>query len=318
LLKICSKYIKVEGRLIRIARLDGDKYEFLDDPEALLHSLRKCGTRIDLFTFLQRLPDSSQKLAECSPRYGYPMEWDNLAVLPISTFDHWWTHQVRNEVRNRARQAGKKGVMLREVPFDGSLVRGIWEIYNECPVRQGRPFAHYGKSIEAVHAEEATYLDHSIFIGAFVGDTLIGFAKLVTDEAKKQANLMNILSMVQHRDKAPTNSLIAQAVRSCAEHRIPYLLYQNFSYGKKRRDGISKFKEVNGFQRVDLPRYYVPLTRIGWAAFRLGLHHKLVDHLPEPVYARLHELRNAWYNRRFHTSNGAFWKRRQCRGSSVL
>jgi hypothetical protein len=304
LIRVCGKEIRVEGRLVRIACLEGDKYEFVDNPEAMLEGLRKCAMRIDLFTFLQKLPESLQASSENATRYRYPMEWDNLAVLPVSTFENWQMHQIRSEARNRTRQAGKKGVVVREVRFDDTLVRGIWEIYNECPIRQGRHFTHYGKNIDTVYKEEATYLDHSIFIGAYLEDKLIGFVKLVTDETKRQANLMNILSMIQHRDKAPTNALIAQAVKSCVEHGIPYLLYQNFSYGKKPPDGITKFKEVNGFLRVNLPRYYVPLTALGWGAFRLGLHHRLVEHLPEAVYGRLHELRNAWYSRKLQASTG--------------
>src|SRR5437773_1138904 len=62
-----------------------------------------------------------------------------------------------------------------------------------------------------------SFLDRSIFIGAFLGETLIGFVKLVTDLNRTHANLMNVVSMVKHRDKAPTNALIAAAVRSCAE-----------------------------------------------------------------------------------------------------
>ena len=112
---------------------------------------------------------------------------------------------------------------------------------------------------------------------------------------------MNVVSMVKHRDKAPTNALIAAAVRSCAERGIRYLVYQNFVYGKKRPDSLTNFKEVNGFQRVNLPRYYVPLTPIGWAALRLGLHHKLADRLPESLAARLRELRTSWYHRRFRS-----------------
>ena len=290
-MKVCGKEIRIQGRLIRIARLDGDKYQFLDDPEPVVDGLRKCGTRIDLFTFMQKLP-------ETSPKYRYPMEWDNLAVLPVSTFDNWWTQQIGFKARNKAKQAQKKGVTLREVPFDHALIRGIWEIYNECPVRQGKPFRHYGKNIQAVHEEEATFLDSSIFIGAFLGETLIGFIKLVTDETRTQAGLMNIVSMIGHRDKAPTNALVAQAVRSCAERGIPYLVYSNFAYGKKLRDSLSDFKERNGFQRIDLPRYYVPLSSIGWAAFRLRLHRRFVDHFPEPFIAKIRELRNAWYNRK--------------------
>jgi hypothetical protein len=230
------------------------------------------------------------------------MEWDNLAVLPISTFERWWTEQIGFKARNKAKQAEKKGVTLREVAFDDALVQGIWEIYNECPVRQGRRFAHYGKNIDTVRKEEATFLDSSTFIGAFLGDKLIGFVKLVHDETRTQAGLMNIVSMIRHRDKAPTNALVAQAVRSCAERKISYLVYSNFAYGRKLRDSVRDFKERNGFQRIDLPRYYVPLTRTGWVAFRLGFHHRLADRLPEPVAAKLRELRNAWCSRRFQAA----------------
>src|SRR5438270_3410101 len=167
------------------------------------------------------------------------MEWDNLAVLPVSTFDHWWNQQIRSFPRNRARQAEKRGVKVREVPFDDALVRGIWEVYNESPVRQGKPNFHYGKDLETVRKAEATFLDRSIFIGAFLEEKLIGFVKLVTDANRTQANLMNVVSMVKHRDKAPTNALIAAAVRSCAERGIRYLVYQNFVYGKKGPDRLT-------------------------------------------------------------------------------
>lgn len=299
MLIVCGSGIRVEGRLIRIARLFGDKYRFLGDPELVLDGLRRCGVRIDLFTFMQRLP-------ETTPKFAYPMEWDNLAVLPVSTFEQWWTQQIGFKARNKAKQAEKKGVTLREVPFDDALVHGIWEIYNECPIRQGRRFTHYGKDIETVRREEATFLDSSVFIGAFLGERLIGFAKLVHDETRTQAGLMNIVSMIRHRDKAPTNALVAQAVRSCAEREIPYLVYSNFAYRNKLRDSVNDFKKRNGFERIDLPRYYVPLSTVGRAAFRLGLHHRLADRLPEPVAAKLRELRNAWYNRKFQSVTEAF------------
>jgi hypothetical protein len=291
MIKICGEDIKLEGRLLRIARVDGDKYTFPEDPEALLDGLQKCGMRVDLFTFLQKLP-------ETSPKYAYPMELDNLAVLPISTFDHWWTQQIRSFPRNRARQAEKKGIIFREVPFDDILLKGICEIYNECPIRLGRPFPHYGMNIERAREYAGTFLERSAFIGAFLGDSMIGFIKLVQDESRTQACIVHILSMVKHKDKAPTNGLIAQAVRFCADRRISYLVYENFSYGNKQEDGLSHFKEVNGFQRVDLPRYYVPLTPLGKAAFRFGLHRRLVDHLPESVVAKLRGLRKTWYGRK--------------------
>jgi len=291
LLELSEREIKVQGRLPRIARIRGEKYMFLDDPEPVIASLRKCEPRIDLFTFIQRLP-------ETLPKYAYPMEWDNFAALRVTTFDHWWTKQIDNKTRNMVRKAEKKAVTIREVPFDDVLVQGIREVYNESPVRQGLPNTHYGKDFETVYREEATFLDSSIFIGAYLGDSLIGFIKLVHDETRTQAGLMNIVSMIRHRDKAPTNALVAQAVRSCAERGISYLVYSNFAYGKKERSSLADFKETNGFQRIDVPRYYVPLTGAGWAAFRLGLHHKFADHLPERIVAKLRELRAAWYNRK--------------------
>ncbi|HWY53286.1 MAG TPA: hypothetical protein VNZ03_02415 [Terriglobales bacterium] len=298
-MKACGHDINCSGRFLRVARLEADGYEFLDDPEPLLEELRQSGKRVDLFTF-------TQSLLETTPKYRYPMEWDNFATLPVSTFDHWWTHQIRSFPRNRARQAEKKGVTFREVPFDDTLVHGIWKVYNECPVRQGRPFRHYGKDLDTVYREEATFLDSSVFIGAYLGNELIGFIKLTWDQTRTQANLMNILSMIQHKDKAPTNALIAQAVRSCAERGIRYLVYQSFSYGKKGQDSMSHFKEINGFQRVDVPRYYVPMTSIGSVAFRLGLHHNFVDHFPAHLVAKLREARSTWYNRKLKSVTEAF------------
>ncbi len=295
---VCGKEINIRGSLIRIAYPELDKYELLTDPQELLAGLRKSGTRIDLFTFMQIMP-------ETSPKFAYPMEWDNLAVLRVSTFDQWWNHQIRSDARNRARQAEKKGVMIREVPFDEALVQGMWEVYNESSIRQGKPNVHYGKDIQTVRAAEATFLDRSLFVGAFLGEKLIGFVKLVTDENRTQANLMNIVSMVKHRDKAPTNALIAQSVRSCAERNIGYLVYQNFTYSNKKPDSLTKFKEVNGFQRVDLPRYYVPLTRTGRVGFQLGLHRRFTDHIPEPLLYRLRKLRASWYNLVFQSATKA-------------
>jgi hypothetical protein len=226
------------------------------------------------------------------------MEWDNFAALPISTFDHWWNDQIGFKGRNKAKQAEKKGVVVREVPFDEALVKGIWEVYNETTIRQGKPNAHYGKDLETIYKEEATFLDSSVFIGAYLGDSLIGFVKMVADETRTQAGLMNIVSMVRHRDKAPSNALVAEAVRACAKRGIPHLVYSSFSYGKKQRDSLSDFKERNGFQKIEVPRYYVPLTLIGQIALKLGMHKRFSEHVPEPLLAKLRNVRNAWYSRK--------------------
>jgi hypothetical protein len=298
-IKVCDRDIRVEGHMLRLARPHGDGYRFLEDPAAVVDGLRRCGTRVDLFSFAQRLP-------ETKPIYPYPIEWDNYAALPISTFDNWWNKQIGFKARNKAKQAEKRGVSLREAPFDEALVKGIWEIYNETPIRQRRRFPHYGKNIETVYREEATFLDNSTFIGAYYADKLIGFVKIVADESGTQAGLMNIVSMIKHRDKAPQNALVAQAVRSCASRGIQFLVYSRFAYGKKQHDSLSDFKERNGFTRIDIPRYHVPLTPLGALALRLGLHHRLAERVPDSLAGKLREIRAAWYVKKYGSMSEAF------------
>ncbi len=292
---ICGEDIRIDGRLVRIARLDAEKFLFVDNPEPLLQSLKKCGKRIDLFTFVPRLPHSS-------PQFPYLMVWDNVAAMQISSFDDWWTRHVDSKTRNVVRKAEKKGVVVREVAFSEALIEAIWEIYNESPVRQGKRFAHYGKDLETVRTEEATYLDYSTFLGAFVEEKMVGFTKLVWDRTRTQAGVMNFVAMKKHRDKAPANAMIAHAVRVCAARGISYLVYGNFAYGKKQPDSLTDFKKNNGFQRVDVPRYYVPLTRTGSIAFRLGLHKKFSEHLPARVLAKVRELRARWHSRKLQAA----------------
>ena len=287
IIQVSGKEIRIKGRLLRIASLEGDGYLFVDQPDAVLEGLRKSPTRIDLFTF-------TQKLSDTSPKYKYPMELDNMAALPVSTYENWWTRQLNDKTRNMVRRAEKKGVSTREVAFDDTLVNGIWEIYNESLIRQGKPNAHYGKDLETIRKMSATFPDESFFIGAFLRESMIGFAKLTCDEGQGQASLMHIVSMNGHRDKAPTNALIAQAVRSCAARGIPYLVYAKFAYGKKLRDSLSDFKQHNGFMRIDIPRYYVPLTLVGQTALWFGLHRRLEYYIPESVQAKLRKIRSVW------------------------
>src|SRR5260370_8235325 len=156
-MRVCGQEVKVQGSLIRIARLEADGYYFLDNAEAFVNGLRQCNARIDLFTFMQKLPETTSK-------YAYPMEWDNFAAVHVSTFDHWWTQQIEPEVRRKVRKAETKGVMGREVAFGDHLVKGIWGIYNEHPIRHGKPFIHSGTAIERPHTDPAPSPHRMIFI----------------------------------------------------------------------------------------------------------------------------------------------------------
>jgi hypothetical protein len=74
---------------------------------------------IDLFTFMQKLP-------ETSPKDPCPMECGYMAVLPVSTSDHWWTDQIGCKARNKAGQAEKKGSGVRQLHIADVLVLGTW------------------------------------------------------------------------------------------------------------------------------------------------------------------------------------------------
>jgi hypothetical protein len=290
LIEVQGREIRITGKRVRTAQLEGDFYQFLNDPAPVIAALRAMPDRPDLFTFMQ-------SLADVTPKYKYPMEWDNMAVIRVATFDHWMNNQISGKPRNQMRLAAKRGVEMREVPFSEELVRGIKKIYDETPVRQGRMFPHYNEDYANVYAAEATFLDRAIFLGAYLGEELIGFVKLVADEDWNQAGMMNILSLISHRDKAPNNALVAEAVRACADRGIPNLVYFRFAHGKRQRGGVIDFKINCGFKRVDVPRYYVPLTAWGRLALGLGLHRRLRDRLPEGLRERLKELQKRWLGR---------------------
>ena len=292
-IQLDKQTIRVRGTLLRTARLDGEGYLFFDNPEQIIGDLRFRSERIDLLTFVPPIAKAGQMLS-------YPMEWDNLAAIKVTTFDDWWNHQIGFKARNKAKQAEKKGVTIHNAVFDEELARGIWEIYNETPIRQGRKFPHFGKDFATVYKESATLRENSNFIGAYFENKLIGFIRIVVSEDGSQAGLLNIVSKIEHRDKSPTNALVARAVRFCSERGISHLTYSKFNYGKRKWDTLMEFKERNAFQRVDIPRYYVPLTPMGKIAFRLGMHKKLLDRIPEPIIVKFRDMRAAFYKRTMH------------------
>lgn len=281
--------ISTSGKIIRIARVSAEGYEFINNPPSFVSDMKKNNIKADIFTFTQKLPDTK-------PMYLYYMEWDNVAALPITSFEHWWTKQLNDKTRNMIRRAEKKGVVVKIVDFDDEFARGITNIYNESPMRQGKPFWHYGKGFETVRKENATFLERSYFIGAYFESELIGFIKLVYE--KNFASMMQIISMIKHRDKAPTNALVAKAVEICANNQIPCLVYAKYSaHGMKKRDSLSEFKYHNRFLKIDIPRYYVPLTIKGNIAIKLKLHRNVAQILPENVIVTMKDIRRKWYER---------------------
>jgi hypothetical protein len=266
---------------LRFCSLRDEYYDFVKEPGKFVSDLRgDSRVKADLFVF-------TQPVADPEPRFSYHLEYDSAAVVFLTTYDRWWKKQIKDKTRNMVRKAQKTGVEIRAVEFADDLIRGIHKIYNESPIRQGKPFWHYGKDLQTLRREHGTFLDQSQFFGAYHNGELIGFIKLVHGQGV--SNLMNIVSMISHRDKAPTNALIAKAVEICTNKGVPRL-----HYGTGNSGSIGDFKKHHAFEEVCVPRYFVPLNRKGAIALRLGLHREFDKHLPAGLRSWLLKLRAKW------------------------
>lgn len=264
-------------------------------PISFLQQLRRAKLKADIFTFAQKLPTTT-------PKYEYHLEWDNFAVIPITSFSNWWEKRVEPSVRRAVRKATKEGIVVRPAELDDEFVKGIVEINNETPVRQGKSFWHFQKSFDAVRRENSTYADRNTFLGAYYKGEMVGFIRITC--ADKVANVVQLLTMMKHYDKRPANALIAKAVEICEQKGMSYLMYCNYVYNDPD-SSLTEFKRRNGFEKVLVPRYYIPLTLKGKVALSLGLHHGPAQRIPKPLFRQFLRIRSLWYARALKSAQGA-------------
>lgn len=279
-----------EGKWLKIAKLHDEEWLpdlGVEDHKTVVDALRQCSISADLFSFAQKLP-------ETAPKYRYHLTWDNLSVACTSDFSAWW-NSLPQESRKNVRRSEKRGVLVKPAEFDDELVKGIQNIYNETPVRQGRRFWHYGKDIETIKRENSSYLERSQFVAAYYEGKIIGFLKMVY--VGNTARIMQILAMKTHADKRPMNTLIAKAIKLCSERSISHFIYGQHVYGNRRDSSVTEFKRRNGFVEFLLPRYYVPLTLKGRLAIGLRMYGGLKNILPESVLSLLLNARATFYER---------------------
>jgi hypothetical protein len=267
-----------------VLRLEDEWFEDVRRPAVVIDAVRHSRVSADIFTFWQRLPD-------LAPKYAYPVEWEELAAIPITSYEHWWNHQIKSRVRNQIRKTQKEGVEIREASFDDEFVRGMAAIFNEAPIRQGKRFWHYGKDFATVKRQFSRFLFREDLFGAYYRGELIGFVML--GNAGKFGVTGQIISSIKHRDKSTSNALIAKSVELCAKKGTSYLVYLHWS-----DDSLAEFKRRCGFQRTPVPRYYVPLTSLGKLSLTLGLHRGWKQALPKDIRGLLKRLRTAWSARR--------------------
>jgi hypothetical protein len=269
--------------LVSVMSLEDEWCEDVDDPATVIAALNHSDIRADIFTFWQRLPD-------VKPKYSYTMELDSIAALPIKSYPFWWEKQIERKVRNKVRKAQKKGVTVKMASFNDAFVRGMTSIFNETPIRQGRRFFHYGKDFETIKRQFSRFLFREEIFGAYLGEELIGF--IMFANAGNYALLGQIISKIAYRELAPTNALLAKVVEHCAQKGFPYLVYALWL-----DDSLGDFKQSSGFQKFDLPRYFVPLTSKGKVALKLGLHRGWKAALPNRLKRPLKKLRKLWHGR---------------------
>ena len=293
--EIFGKTVIVTGNFLKTAKLHDEELvegHPVSDPTAFALALSQSALRADLFTF-------AQKPATASQNYDYACCWENWAVIRTTSFANWWENLLPQEARKNARRAAKRGITVRTVPFDAQLVRGISSIYNETPIRQGKPFWHYGKDLQTVERENATYIERSEFIGAFLDNELVGFIKII--HVDRIAVMIQILAKNAHHDKRPMNALLAHTVELCEKKQVELLTYGQYVYDGKQNSSLTEFKRRNGFEELRFPRYYVPLTFKGKVAVGSGLHLGLKNAVPGPVKEALLKGR-AWFCRAWYGS----------------
>jgi hypothetical protein len=289
--EIDGRTVIVTGKWIKTAAIRDEEVvagEPVKNPVEFIKALTKDGLKADTLTFFQRPPD-------VTPKFNHHFEWDNYAVVDTSTFEAWW-EKLPQEARKNTRRSAKRGVVVKAMPYDDALAQGIHKLCNESPVRQGRPFWHYGKDFATVKREHATFLERSEFIGAYFQDELIGFIKMVYVD--RVAVILHILAFNSHYDKRPLNALLTKAVEICAQKNVSYFVYGKYVYGNKKDSSLVEFKRRNGFEQINFPRYYIPLTLKGWVYVGLRLYRGPVGLLPEPVLKILLRIRDRFNNRK--------------------
>jgi hypothetical protein len=290
IIRIKDLEIIVTGNFVKIARLREEWDQDVENPELIIKELKESGIQVDIFTFMQRLPESK-------PKYNYYMEWDNIAALPIIDYNTWFNKILHPNPRNKKKISEKKGVSTKIFNFDDDSLKGIMEIYHENPIRQGTPFLDYNIDWETAKQANRTFLDRATFIGAYYEGELIGFIKLVSTD--KFIRTMGILAKIAHRDKAPMNLLLAKAVEICAEKKTQYLVYGKFDYGKVGSQTLQNFKLYFGFESIMLPRYYIPLNNWGRIIMKCNMHQGIVGIIPKKMVRILLNVRNKLNNWRY-------------------
>ena len=282
-LAIDGKTYAIRPGPVTVLALEDEWYDEVADPRAVIRLGEDGAPPADLFTFSQRVPD-------VEPRFPFHLEWDELGVLAVDSYEAWWKHKIKSRVRNHVRHAQKEGVVVERAAFDDAFVAGMTAIFNETPIRQGRSFWHYGKDFATVKRQFSRFVFREHMIAAHHGGEMIGFVML--GNAGRFGIAAQIISSIRHRDKLTNYALMAKTIEVCEAEGLRHLVYGYWS-----DDSLSEFKRRCGFERMRVPRYYVPLTLKGRIALKCGAHRGVKAMMPLALQRPLKRARRLWHER---------------------
>jgi hypothetical protein len=77
-LEIAGQTYTISRGPANVVQLEDEWYEDVHDPLAVAAALKAARTKVDLFTFWQRLPDTE-------PHFCFPIEWESIAAMPVTS-----------------------------------------------------------------------------------------------------------------------------------------------------------------------------------------------------------------------------------------
>lgn len=275
------------GRRLKIAKIRGEELreKEITNPGLYIAAIKKDRVlRADIFTF-------SQKCPAVQPRHSYPLEWESVAAISLTSFKEWW-ESLPQETRKNVRRSQKRGVIITASDLNTAVVEGIRAINDDSPTRQGATNAYYGLSTQDTWKRYGEFNGRCDFICAYSGEEMIGFLHLIYRE--DVAAILNLTVKASQFDKRPANALIAKAAEICEGRGISHITYGLYNYGNKRDSSLREFKIRNGFKEILIPRYFVPITPWGSACMKLNLHRGLIGILPPSVISAGLRARAFW------------------------
>lgn len=227
-------------------------FEWVNDVPDLERVYELTKGKADVLMFWERLPRKPNLKIKNRDNVS-------IAAIPLVNYKYWWNSQIDKKTRNMVRKALKKGVEVKVEGLTDELIHGMEKIYKEAQMRQNKAFAYYGETFEQLKKDFSIWNSHRYshdFLVAYSGEEVIGFQHLIY--TKDSALISAFLSMKRHSNKGPNNLLISKSVEICCRKNLKYLIFERMTGGS-----LGKFKQKNGFMKMDVPRYYIPLSRLG-------------------------------------------------------